>query len=174
MHDFLSDLWPFQPDVVEAYSTLVAAVFAIVASFFAFRAYVKESRIERRLLDSDERGQASRVAAWIGPDPEPDPRARVDGNFIVIRNASETPIYRVRWRIQYNIEQVVDDTMIMVVPPSAVGQRFVIPQHFRAAGHRWEELDLADFTVGIDFIDSSGVGWRRDEGGLRRFDVRTV
>ena len=81
---------------IEAWSTLAAALFAAIAAIFAYRAYRKETRIETRLLDAEERSQASKVAAWIGIDP----RENANSSYIewlIIRNASEVPIYNVTW-----------------------------------------------------------------------------
>lgn len=150
-----------QVDLLSAWSTFGAAVLAAVAAFFAFRAYVKESRIEKRLRDSDERAQASLVAAWIGWDPEP--QARNDGNWVVIRNASETPIYKVTWWIHLSSENVAGEPLA-VIPPSAVGEIYPPPLYLHTK-YGFEDSDLPSLLVGIEFTDSSGARWHRASDG---------
>lgn len=141
-------------------------LFAAVAVVFAYRAYVKESRIEKRLRDSEERAQASKVAAWIGPDPEPDPRARVGGDFVVIRNSSESPIYTVIWWVQFGVNTVrSDDLTIMVLPPSTTGTKYRVPRQILEALEGVEDWEPSNFAVGLRFVDASGVRWRRNSEG---------
>jgi len=152
-----------QVDLLAAWSTFGAAVLAAAASFFAFRAYVKESGIEKKLRDADERAQASLVAAWIGADPERDPRARQGGNWVVIRNASETPIYNVTWWIQLSSENVAGEPE-KVVPPNTVGEIYQPPMYINNR-YGLEDSDLPDLAVGLEFTGSSGVRWHRDTDG---------
>lgn len=153
-----------QVALLEAWSTLGAAGLAAVASFFAFRAYVKESRIEKRLRDSDERAQASLVAAWIGTDPNPDVENRFGGNWVVIRNASETPIYDVTWWVEVTSENVACERE-KVVPPSLLGEIYQPPIYINQR-YGLEDDDLPQLAVGVEFTDSSGMQWRRDTDGL--------
>jgi hypothetical protein len=152
-----------QVDLLSAWSTFGAALLAAAASFFAFRAYVKESRLEKRIRDSDERAQASLVAAWLGWDPEPDLQARNDGNWLVIRNASQTPIYNVTWWIHLSSESVAGEPL-PVVPPSAVGEIYQPPLYLHTK-YGFEDSDLPTLLVGIQFTDSAGVKWHRAPNG---------
>jgi hypothetical protein len=149
-----------QVALLEAWATVGAAVLAAVASFFAYRAYVKESRIEKRLRDSDERAQASLVAAWIGSDPI----GRDPGRFVVIRNASEAPIYDVHPWILVGADQVPMDT-ISVIPPISGGHLVDVPPGVKRIARHSGGVSLDSFAVGLAFKDASGVSWLREDDG---------
>jgi len=151
---------------IEAWSTLAAALFAAIAAIFAYRAYRKETRIETRLLDAEERSQASKVAAWIGIDP----RENANSSYIewlIIRNASEVPIYNVTCVVYMDNRQVAATEPIAVVPPSAVGVTADVPGDAFAAIHALQdrEMDVRDLPVGISFSDASGAEWERFPDG---------
>jgi hypothetical protein len=148
-----------QVDLLSAWSTFGAAVLAAVASFFAYRAYVKESRIEKRMRDADERAQAALVAIWLGADPSGDE----EGNWVVIRNASETPVYDVTWWIQLSSENVGGE-LIKVVPPSSAGEIFQPPLYL-ATNYGFEDDDLPELGIGLEFTDSAGIQWHRNTDG---------
>lgn len=156
----IADVTDHTAAVLEAVSTAVAAVFAIVASFFAYRAYLKESRIEKRLRDTAEQEQASKVAAWIDAYP------RGSGSeAVLIRNASQVPIYDVTCRVLTN-DGVNALPTVAVVPPSPESGAFNIQLPTRRVGG--DKRSQREFPVSVVFTDASGVEWRRQYDGVLR------
>jgi hypothetical protein len=152
-----------QLHLLEAWSTFAAMLFAATAAVLAYRAYSKESRIEQRLRDNDDRAQASMVAAWIGVNPAQANSNRARQSFVIVRNASQVPVNDVTcWVEGPNGDQIAAEWS--VVPPAEQGVFFPIGLKVSQIAQQAEKPS-ADLPVGIIFTDSSGVRWRRNPDG---------
>ncbi|WP_157432594.1 hypothetical protein [Aeromicrobium sp. Root472D3] len=152
-----------QVALLEAWSTFAAMIFAATAAILAYRAYLKESRIEKRLRDSDERAQASLVAAWIGTNPAQAGSGRAKQQFVIIRNASEVPVNDVTCWIEAE-QGIVSVADRPVVPPSEIGVFSAITMAVHEVAGK-SDRRASDLPVGIEFTDASGTRWRRNPDG---------
>ena len=155
--------WGDAAEWFSAIGTFVALMFAAVAARAARAAYRIES--ERDRVNAEERqrheaflrrGQAALVSAWWG--------SRSDTWGAFVRNASETPVYRVRVSVvsprDPDVHEAID---LAVVPPAA-------EPLFYPTGIRVDSTEVPvelDRRVEVAFSDSTGIRWIRDQqGGL--------
>lgn len=114
----------------------------------------EQHREEARSADA-RRGQAVKVSAWV--DAHRTPQGGREVRFHV-HNASDMPIYEVSLM---NPEAEADDDheaeFIGLVPPGATVQR--------PAPASWSAAFFSAEPVEIEFRDSGGSQWRRDEQG---------
>lgn len=124
---------------------------AFVTGFVLLR---RELKREADRTEDERRSQAARVSAWV------ELYRRTDGTrelALHVHNASDMPIYEVELPLPVPAGEDAETEFIGLVPP---GQTIRKP-----APRSW----LASYTepepVEIEFLDSAGRQWRRDEQG---------
>lgn len=123
---------------------------AFVVGFVLFR---REHRREAAREDDVRRSQAVKVSAWVEAQ-----RTGQGGRELLfyVHNASDMPIYEVSLPMP---DEDRDDEaeFIGLVPPGQTIQR--------PAPREWLTTYYAPEPVEIEFLDSSGRHWKRDEQG---------
>ncbi|GAA5122698.1 hypothetical protein GCM10023339_41470 [Alloalcanivorax gelatiniphagus] len=164
------------PSWIEAGATVAAVGAAIVAGFYAARAFGLEFQREQRWEESQRSAQASLIGAWpmgfgvASTSTSP----RIGSGRVMIRNASQLPVTQVRVTIFHERDDDDDDVLRMVttrdvghLPPSDEP----IPIDFGARGfgevHEVPVVNHQDGRLAVEvwFRDSSGVEWHRTHSG---------
>jgi hypothetical protein len=141
-----------------------AEVFSAIGTVGAFGVAMyllrKEQQREAIRSEDERRAQAARVSAWL----ETRPTARGGRELLFhVHNASDMPIYEVSLPTMMPGEEDSEAEFIGLVPP---GQTIM-----RAAPREWIKTYFSPEPVQIEFLDSSGHQWTRDEqGGLAERD----
>jgi hypothetical protein len=137
---------------VNAFSA-VGTVGAFVLGFVLLR---REQQREADRAEDERRSQAARISAWIELYRKPDGAWELAFH---IHNASDMPIYEVELPLPGGDEGAAE--FVGLVPP---GQTIRRP-----APADWVRTYVDPEPVQIEFLDSSGRNWARDERGkLRR------
>ena len=129
----------------------VGTVGAFVVGFVLLR---REHHREADRAEDERRAQAARISAWV------EMIRRVDGSREVafhIHNASAMPIYEVELPIPAQEGDEVGAEFVGLVPP---GQTVTRP-----APSDWLRSYVEPEPVQIEFLDSAGRRWSRDEQG---------
>lgn len=129
----------------------VGTVGAFVVGFVLLR---REHRREADRAEDGRRAQAARISAWV------EVHIRADGTRELafhIHNASDMPIYEAELPLPTKAgeEKVVE--FVGLIPPG----RTVL----RPAPSEWLRSYIEPEPVQIEFLDSSGHRWTRDEQG---------
>lgn len=128
---------------------------------FAVAMYLlrKEHKREERHDEEARRSQAVKVSAWI----EARPSAYGRELAFHVHNASAMPIYEVSlpMPIPAGDGQANEAEFIGLVPPGQTVQR--------PAPKEWAASYFCPEPVEIEFLDSSGQHWTRDEQGFLTF-----
>ena len=138
-----------------------AEVFSALGTVGAFGValYLLRQEQQREILRSEDerRSQATKVSAWL--DARPTPQGGRELLFHV-HNASDMPIYEVSLPAMIPGEDDGGEVeFIGLVPPGQTATR--------PAPRAWIKSYLTPEPVPIEFLDSSGQQWTRDEqGGL--------
>lgn len=139
----------------------VGTVGAFITGFVLLR---REHRREADRAEDDRRSQAARVSAWV------EVHRRDDGVRELafhVHNASDMPIYEVELPLPTPTDDEPATEFIGLVPP---GQTIRRP-----APREWMNSYAEPEPVVIEFLDSSGWQWRRDEqGSLLRSAQRVI
>ncbi|MBR7836968.1 hypothetical protein KDL01_27070 [Actinospica durhamensis] len=124
----------------------------------------REHGREAERTEDERRAQAARVSAWV------EIHRSVDGSrelLFHVHNASDTPIYEVELPLPTRDGSEPDAEFIGLVPPGQTVRR--------PAPRDWLSTYVGAEPVVIEFLDSSGWQWRRDEqGALVRSANRTT
>jgi hypothetical protein len=135
-----------------------ANIFSSIGTVGAFgTGFVLLRREHRREADRDEearRAQAARVSAWV------EAYRRDDGTRELafhVHNASDMPIYEVELPLPAPPGQESHTEFIGLVPPSQTIRR--------PAPREWLRSYVEPEPVEIEFLDSAGRHWNRDEQG---------
>lgn len=135
-----------------------ANVFNAVGTVGAFgTGFVLLRREHRREADREEeahRAQAARVSAWV------EARLRPDGTrelALHVHNASDMPIYEVELPLPAPAGEESRTEFIGLVPPGQTVRR--------PAPRDWLRSYVEPEPVEIEFLDSAGRQWNRDEQG---------
>jgi len=144
----------------EAFSA-VGTVGAFLVGFILLR---REHRREAERAEDERRGQAERISAWV------EAIRKVDGTRELafhIHNASAMPIYEVELPLPARDREELAIEFIGLVPPGQTVKR--------AAPAEWLRSYVEPEPVQIEFLDSAGRRWTRDEQGTlsRADDERT-
>jgi len=118
----------------------------------------QEHRREEAREEEDRRGQAVMVSAWIEAH-----RTAAGGRELMfhVHNASQMPIYEVSVRNAIvDAGEPEEAEFIGLVPPGQTIRR-PAPKEWLASYHSPEPVE-------IEFLDSSGRRWTRDEQGALR------
>jgi hypothetical protein len=141
---------PWIPVTVEALSA-VGTVGAFAVGFVLLRA---EHRREEARAEGGRRLQAIKVSAWV------EAYATAYGGrelLFHVHNASEMPIYEVSLPMPDDGD-AHEAEFIGLVPPGQTVQR--------PAPREWLRTYYSPEPVEIEFLDSSGCQWTRDEQGF--------
>lgn len=129
----------------------IGTVGAFVLGFVLLR---REQNREAERNEEERRGQAAKVSAWVGVYD------KVTGSRELafhIHNASDMPIYEVELPLPAPAGEDTHTEFVGLVPP---GQTIRRP-----APHEWMRSYVDPEPVQIEFLDSAGRRWTRDEQG---------
>lgn len=140
-------------DWVSVYVNLAAAIGTIGAFVVGFVLLRREQNREAARDDDARRSQAVKVSAWVEAQ-----RTALGGREVLflVHNASEMPIYEVS--LPSADEDDKEAEFIGLVPPGQTIQR--------PAPREWLATYYAPEPVEIEFLDSSGRQWTRNEQGF--------
>lgn len=144
-------------DAADTFSA-VGTVGAFVVGFVLLR---KEQRREAGRSDDERRAQAAKISAWVEMHRKPDGIRELAFH---IHNASDMPIYEVELPLP-SPDGTEATEFVGLVPP---GQTIRRP-----APADWLRSYVDPEPIQIEFQDSAGRRWTRDEQGtLARADRR--
>ena len=129
----------------------VGTVGAFVVGFVLLR---KEQRREADRSEDERRSQAARISAWVELHHRPDGSRELAFH---IHNASDMPIYDVELPLPGPDGQERPAEFVGLVPPGQTIRR--------AAPADWLRSYVEPEPVQIEFLDSAGRRWTRDEQG---------
>jgi hypothetical protein len=143
--------------LVDALSAL-GTMGAFAVGFILFR---REHRREEARSEDARRSQAVKVSAWVEAQ-----RTTPGGKNVLffVHNASDMPTYEVSLSTPDDGDDEAE--FIGLVPPGQTIQR--------PAPREWLDTYYAPEPVEIEFLDSSGRRWARDEQGLITPAAQTV
>jgi hypothetical protein len=129
----------------------VGTVGAFVVGFVLLR---KEQRREADRSEDERRSQAARISAWVELHHKPDGLRELAFH---IHNASDMPIYDVELPLPAPDGEERPAEFVGLVPP---GQTIRRP-----APTDWLRSYVEPEPIQIEFLDSAGRRWSRDEQG---------
>ena len=129
----------------------IKPVGAFVTGFVLLR---RELRREDERSEDNRQAQAARVSAWVEASKRPDDARELAFH---VHSASDMPIYEVELPLPAPAGQEPGSEFIGLVPP---GQTIRRP-----APRKWIKSYVEPEPVEIEFLDSAGWQWRRDEQG---------
>jgi hypothetical protein len=139
----------------------VGTVGAFVVGFVLLR---REHRREADRAEDERRAQAARVSAWVELRRGDDGRREL---ALHVHNASDMPIYEVELPLPSPDGGEPGTEFIGLVPPGQTIRR--------AAPREWLRSYTEPEPVEIEFLDSAGWQWQRDEqGSLTRAARRVI
>jgi hypothetical protein len=145
---------------LSAFADTFSAVGTVGAFLVGFLLLRREHSREAGRADDERRAQAERISAWI------ELTRKLDGSRELafhIHNASSTPIYEVELPLPARGGEETRSEFVGLVPPGQTIQR--------PAPGEWLRSYVEPEPVQIEFLDSAGRRWSRDEQGtLSRSD----
>ncbi len=139
----------------------VGTVGAFATGFVLLR---REHRREADRAEDERRAQAARVSAWVELHRDNDGTRTLS---LHVHNASDMPIYEVELPLPAPDGAESGTEFIGLVPPGQMIRR--------PAPREWLRSYTEPEPVEIEFLDSSGWQWRRDEQGtLTRSAQRVI
>jgi hypothetical protein len=159
-----------------AIATAVLAVFAILTTIYAVRAFRKQSQevgilAEQNERDSSDRrrAQAARVFIWTEATAGPNPQdAAVGGIISHIKNTSQQPVYDGFISCRDGSGRTADNPVIPAFAVLMPGEQQDVTSTFAAPVTGvlfWE--DNSALLAGLRFRDAAGVRWWiRSDGQL--------
>ena len=141
-------------DWLGAIADSFAAVGTVGAFLVGFLLLRREHRREADRAEDERRAQAERISAWV------ELIRKIDGGREVafhIHNASAMPIYEVELPLPARDGEEPGSEFVGLVPPGQTIQR--------AAPADWLRSYVEPEPVQIEFLDSAGRRWSRDEQG---------
>jgi hypothetical protein len=134
----------------------VGTVGAFAVGFVLLR---REQRREADRTEDERRAQAARISAWVEVYRKPDGTRELAFH---IHNASDMPIYEVELPLPMPSNEERSE-FVGLVPPGQTIHRPAPPE--------WLRSYVDPEPVQIEFLDSAGRRWTRDEqGALTRAD----
>jgi hypothetical protein len=135
----------------------VGTVGAFLVGFILLR---QEHHREAGRTEDDRRAQAERISAWVELTRSAEGIREVAFH---VHNASDMPIYEVELPIPARADEEASSEFVGLVPPGRTVQR--------PAPADWIRTYVEPEPVQIEFLDSAGRRWSRDEqGALTRSD----
>jgi hypothetical protein len=135
-----------------------ADIFSAIGTVGAFGVAMyllrKEQQREAARSEDERRAQAARVSAWLETSPTSHGGREL---LFHVHNASDMPIYEVSLPTMTPGDEDSEAEFIGLVPP---GQTVM-----RSAPREWIKTYFTPEPVQIEFLDSSGRQWLRDEQG---------
>jgi hypothetical protein len=128
----------------------VGTVGAFVVGFVLLR---KEQRREAERSEDERRAQAARISAWVEVYRKSDGTREIAFH---VHNASDMPIYEVELPLP-NPGNEESTEFVGLVPPGQTIRRPAPPE--------WIRSYVEPEPIQIEFLDSSGRRWTRDEQG---------
>jgi hypothetical protein len=141
-------------DWISAGAEVFSAVGTVGAFLLAFGLLRREHRREAERAEDQRRAQASQISAWVEALRRPDGAREVAFH---IHNASDMPIYEVALPLPAPAGEEPAEEFIGLVPP---GQTIRRP-----APAGWRRSYTGPEPVQVEFLDSAGRRWTRDEQG---------
>lgn len=141
-------------DWVAASAEVFSAVGTVGAFLVGFLLLRREHRREAERAEDEHRAQAARISAWIEVHRKPDGTKELAFH---IHNASDMPIYEVELPLPAPSQKEPTSEFVGLVPP---GQTIRRP-----APAEWLRSYIEPEPVQIEFLDSAGRRWTRDEQG---------
>lgn len=141
-----------------AWLNTAANVFASIGTVGAFgTGFVLLRREHRREADREEesrRSQATKVSAWVEAYTKPDGTRELAFH---IHNASDMPIYEAEIPLPVHPGEESVTEFIGLIPPGRTMRR--------SAPNEWLKSYIEPEPIQIEFDDSLGYRWSRDELG---------
>lgn len=151
-------------DWIDTASNVFASIGTVGAFISGFVLLRREHRREADRREDERRSQAARVSAWV------EIRTASDGArelMFHVHNASDMPIYEVELPLPTRSGEESDTEFIGLVPPGQTVRH--------AAPQDWLSSYAGPEPIIVEFLDSAGRQWRRDEqGALTRSAQRTA
>ncbi len=142
-------------DVVNSAANLFSAIGTVGAFATGFVLLRREQRREEARSEEDRRSQAVKVSAWVEAERNRDGDIEL---WFRVHNASDMPLYEVEILLPARPGEPVGAEHIGLVPPGQTVSR--------RAPRSWLGSYYAPEPVQIEFLDSSGWTWTRDEQGF--------
>ncbi|GIF01792.1 hypothetical protein [Paractinoplanes rishiriensis] len=147
-------------DWLGAFADVFSAVGTVGAFLVGFLLLRREHRREADRAEDERRAQAARISAWIELTLKPEGGRELAFH---IHNASGMPIYEVELPLPARGDEEHATEFVGLVPP---GQTIRRP-----APVAWLRSYVEPEPIQIEFLDSAGRRWSRDEQGtLSRAD----
>lgn len=141
-------------DWLSAFSDVFSAVGTVGAFLVGFLLLRREHHREADRAEDERRAQAERISAWV------ELIRKLDGGrelALHIHNASDMPIYEVELPLPAREGEEARSEFVGLVPPGQTIQR--------QAPADWLRTYVEPEPVQIEFLDSAGRRWNRDEQG---------
>ncbi|MFI6073926.1 hypothetical protein ACIA5C_20365 [Actinoplanes sp. NPDC051343] len=147
-------------DGLSAFADVFSAVGTVGAFGLGFLLLRREHRREADRAEDERRSQAERISAWVELTHSLEGRRELAFH---IHNASAMPIYEVELPLPARDGEESRSEFVGLVPPGRTVQR--------PAPGEWLRTYVEPEPVQIEFLDSAGRRWSRDEqGALSRTD----
>ena len=147
-------------DGLGVFADVFSAVGTVGAFLVGFLLLRREHRREADRAEDERRAQAARISAWIELTLKPEGGREL---AFLIHNASGMPIYEVELPLPARGDEEPATEFVGLVPP---GQTIRRP-----APVAWLRSYVEPEPIQIEFLDSAGRRWSRDEQGtLSRAD----
>ncbi|HET6483515.1 MAG TPA: hypothetical protein VFG35_26230 [Actinoplanes sp.] len=141
-------------DWLSAFADVFSAVGTVGAFLVGFLLLRREHHREAGRAEDARRAQAERISAWVELTRKPDGGRELAFH---IHNASAMPIYEVELPLPARENEESSSEFIGLVPPGSTVQRPAPPD--------WMRTYVEPEPVQIEFLDSGGRRWSRDEQG---------
>jgi hypothetical protein len=142
-------------DWVQAGADIFSALGTVGAFGVGFVLFRREHRREEGHAEEERRAQAARVSAWVAVQPAKNGKPEL---YFHVHNASDMPIYETALPIPARQGEEAESEFIGLVPPGQTVKRLAPPE--------WLKTYYSPEPVQIEFLDSSGWFWTRDEQGF--------
>ncbi|SHN46918.1 hypothetical protein [Cryptosporangium aurantiacum] len=142
-------------DWIQAGADAFAALGTVGAFGVGFVLFRREHRREESHAEEDRRAQAAKVSAWVAIQHARDGKPEL---MFHVHNASEMPIYETALPLPARPDEAAESEFVGLVPP---GQTIKRP-----APEEWLKSYYSPEPVQIEFLDSAGWFWTRDEQGF--------
>jgi hypothetical protein len=139
---------------VSTAAEIFSAVGTVGAFLVGFLLLRREQGREADRAEDERRAQAARISAWVEMRQKPDGGRELAFH---IHNASDMPIYDVELPMPAPPDEERAPEFIGLVPPGQTVRR--------PAPQEWLRAYVEPEPVEIEFLDSAGRRWTRDEQG---------
>jgi hypothetical protein len=141
-------------DWISASANIFSAVGTVGAFAIGFVLLRREQRREADRTEDERRAQAARISAWVEAYRKPDGTREIAFH---VHNASDMPIYEVELPMPEPSNEEHNAEFVGLVPPGQTIRRPAPPE--------WLRSYIEPEPVQIEFLDSAGRRWTRDEQG---------